>query len=50
MIRFPTTIASIVARWAVAGEDDFPAVSELQAALTLTTDDRRPGRGAAAAG
>jgi hypothetical protein len=36
VIRFPTAVASIVGRWAVAGEDDLPAVRELQAGLTLT--------------
>ncbi len=45
VIRFPTTIASIVGRWAVAGEDDLPAVRELQAALTLTPTTDAPGAG-----
>jgi hypothetical protein len=36
VIRCPTTIATIVGRWAVAGEDDLPAVRALQAGLTLT--------------
>ena len=35
VIRVPTDVASIVGRWAVAGEEDLPAVRELQAALTL---------------
>lgn len=35
-IRLPTLIASIVGRWAVAGESDLPAVSELQRQLRLT--------------
>ncbi len=35
-IRFPTTVASIVGRWAVNGEDDLPAVKALQQRLTLT--------------
>jgi len=35
-IRFPTAVASIVGRFAVAGEDDLPAVTALQAGLTLT--------------
>ena len=36
VIRLPTTIASIVGRWAVDGEADLPAVRALQAALRLT--------------
>ena len=36
VIRFPTTVATIVGRWAVDGEDDLPAVSELQSQLKLT--------------
>ncbi len=36
VIRFPTMLATIVGRWAVSGEADMPAVSELQGALTLT--------------
>ncbi|WP_200935269.1 DUF1254 domain-containing protein [Leifsonia sp. Leaf336] len=36
VIRFPTRIGTIVGRWAVAGEDDLPAVHALQDALTLT--------------
>jgi hypothetical protein len=35
VIRVPTDVASIVGRWAVAGEQDMPAVRELQAGLTL---------------
>ncbi|HYA69145.1 MAG TPA: DUF1254 domain-containing protein [Acidimicrobiales bacterium] len=35
-IRFPTTVATIVGRWAVAGSDDLPAVRALQARLVLT--------------
>jgi hypothetical protein len=36
LIRFPTTVASIVGRWAVDGEADLPAVRELQGGLRLT--------------
>jgi hypothetical protein len=36
VIRFPTRVGTIVGRWAVAGEDDLPAVHALQDALTLT--------------
>lgn len=39
VIRFPTTVASIVGRWAVAGDDDLPAVHALQDATTLTARD-----------
>ena len=39
VIRFPTTVASIVGRWAVAGDDDLPAVHALQDATTLTPVD-----------
>ena len=35
VIRVPTDVASIVGRWAVDGEQDMPAVRELQAGLTL---------------
>jgi len=35
VIRLPTSVASIVGRWAVAGEADLAAVRELQAGLTL---------------
>lgn len=36
VVRVPTRIASIVGRWAVAGDDDLPAVHALQDATTLT--------------
>ena len=36
VVRFPTTIATIVGRWAVDGKSDMPAVRELQSALDLT--------------
>lgn len=36
VIRFPTTFATIVGRWAVSGEDDLPAVHKLQDSLKLT--------------
>jgi hypothetical protein len=36
VITFPTTTASIVGRWAVASDDDLPAVHALQDATTLT--------------
>ncbi|MFK3679197.1 DUF1254 domain-containing protein [Microbacterium sp. NPDC090218] len=39
VIRFPTTVASIVGRWAVAVDDDLPAVHALQDATTLTPLD-----------
>ena len=39
VIRFPTTVASIVGRWAVASDDDLPAVHALQDATTLTPVD-----------
>ena len=39
VIRFPTTVASIVGRWSVAGDDDLPAAHELQDATTLTPLD-----------
>ncbi|SFR84066.1 Uncharacterized conserved protein [Agromyces sp. CF514] len=39
VIRFPTVVASIVGRWAVAGDDDLPAVHALQDATTLTPLD-----------
>ena len=35
VIEFPTTVGTIVGRWACAGPDDLPAVRELQAALQL---------------
>jgi hypothetical protein len=43
LIRFPTSVATIVGRWAVDGEADLPAVRELQSALTLTPTSE--GRG-----
>ncbi|UTT54729.1 DUF1254 domain-containing protein [Microbacterium maritypicum] len=39
VIRFPTTVASIVGRWAVSGDDELPAVHALQDATTLTPRD-----------
>ncbi|GAA3168734.1 hypothetical protein GCM10020255_055860 [Rhodococcus baikonurensis] len=39
VIRFPTTVASIVGRWACGGDDDLPAVHALQDATTLTVVD-----------
>ncbi|MCI0157354.1 DUF1254 domain-containing protein [Leifsonia shinshuensis] len=47
VIRFPTRIGTIVGRWAVAGEDDLPAVHALQDALTLTQtrESFAPGAG-----
>jgi hypothetical protein len=36
VIRFPTTMATIVGRWAVDGEADMPAVRALQRGLELT--------------
>ncbi|MEY9951296.1 DUF1254 domain-containing protein [Leifsonia sp. EB34] len=36
VIRFPTRVGTIVGRWAVAGEDDLPAVHALQDATALT--------------
>src|SRR6476661_8938321 len=44
VIRFPTTVGTIVGRWAVDGEDDLPRVKALQAALKLTSQDGS-GRG-----
>lgn len=44
-IRFPTRIATIVARWAVDGEDDLPAVHALQDALVLTPPGGTPPEG-----
>jgi hypothetical protein len=35
-IRFPTTVGTIVGRWAVDGKGDMPAVRALQRRLTLT--------------
>lgn len=39
VIRFPTTVASIVGRWAVSSDDDLPAVHALQDEMTLTPLD-----------
>jgi hypothetical protein len=39
VIRFPTTVASIVGRWAVSGDDELPVVHALQDATTLTPQD-----------
>nr|WP_242061581.1 DUF1254 domain-containing protein [Microbacterium ureisolvens] len=39
VIRFPTTIAAIVGRWAVGSADELPAVHALQDATTLTQMD-----------
>ncbi len=39
IIRFPTTVASIVGRWAVASDQDLPAVHALQDATILTPVD-----------
>ncbi|WP_091234052.1 DUF1254 domain-containing protein [Microbacterium sp. 3J1] len=39
VIRFPTLVASIVGRWAVASDDDLPVVHALQDATTLTPLD-----------
>ena len=36
LIHCPTAVGAIVGRWAVAGEDDLPAVAELQRGLVLT--------------
>ncbi len=36
VIRLPTRVCTIVGRWAVAGEQDMPAVRELQTGLRLT--------------
>jgi hypothetical protein len=43
VIRLPTTAVSIVGRWAVADDDDLPAVAALQAGLALTPTG--PGAG-----
>jgi hypothetical protein len=42
-IRFPTTVATIVGRWAVGGESDLPAVRALQSGMGLTPTG--PGTG-----
>lgn len=39
VIEFPTRVASIVGRWACAGEDDLAAVAALQDSTTLTPLD-----------
>ncbi|MFI6571475.1 DUF1254 domain-containing protein [Nocardia fluminea] len=39
VITFPTTVASIVGRWACAGDADLPVVHALQDATTLTPLD-----------
>ena len=39
LIRFPTMVASIVGRWAVASDADLPVVHALQDATTLTPAD-----------
>ncbi|KQR45186.1 ATP synthase subunit alpha [Microbacterium sp. Leaf161] len=39
VIHFPTLVASIVGRWAVASDDDLPVVHALQDATTLTPLD-----------
>ena len=44
VIHLPTHVATIVGRWAVAGEADMPAVRELQAGLSLE-DAGQPGAG-----
>jgi hypothetical protein len=43
VIRLPTTVATIVGRWAVSGESDLPALRALQQGLTLTPT--APGHG-----
>jgi hypothetical protein len=35
VVHLPTKVATIIGRWAVAGEADMPAVRELQAGLSL---------------
>jgi len=42
-IRLPTSIATIVGRWAVDGEEDLPNVVALQDALKLTPTGPGPG-------
>jgi hypothetical protein len=44
VIHLPTHVATIVGRWAVAGEGDMPAVRELQAGLSLE-ETGQPGAG-----
>ncbi len=45
LIRFPTTLGTMIGRWAVNGEADLPAVRELQSRLTLSPT--KPGAGVA---
>ena len=48
VIHAPTMVAMIVGRWAVAGEDDLPAVHRLQDAMRLTAlHESAPLRGLA---
>ena len=48
IIHAPTMVAMIVGRWAVAGEDDLPAVHRLQDAMRLTAlREGAPPRGLA---
>jgi hypothetical protein len=44
LIHLPTHVATIIGRWAVAGEADMPAVRELQAGLILEPTGQ-PGAG-----
>ena len=44
MIHLPTQVATIIGRWAVAGDADMPAVSELQSGLSLVPTGQ-PGAG-----
>jgi hypothetical protein len=44
-IRCPTSVVSIVGRWAVSGEADLPAVANLQGLLTITPLEDRPRLG-----
>ena len=50
VIHAPTTVVTIVGRWAVDGADDLPAVAELQRGLRLTPAGPGPGIPAVAAG
>ena len=45
VIRFPTTLASIIGRWAVNGDDDMALVGDLQAQLILTPTGDVSGNG-----
>lgn len=45
LIRFPTSVGTIVGRWAVDGMDDLGTVRELQGELTLAPTDSAPGNG-----